>query len=124
MKIRANESTEIATWEEMAELFQDLGYFPADDVDAEELCAYDEKVTGLDAPAVVTIVAHYRPTGDFYVTIAACSYAAGCRGGQVGDMFYTFIDAEDEHVTVDKALEMLNKADEARNFYIQALKAL
>lgn len=77
--------------EEMAELFQELGYFPADDCPTKDLSAYDEMDTGLDVPEKVTIVVYYHPSGDFYVSVAACSYDRGCREGHVGDMFYTFI---------------------------------
>ena len=56
MTIRVHEASNVASWDDMAELFQELGYFPADDCPAEDLCAYDEMDTGLDAPEKVTIV--------------------------------------------------------------------
>ena len=116
---------ESATWAQMASLFQQRGYTPADDVEGDALVAYLEYKTGIsNAPEFVTVVAKFdEKANDLLVDVASSSYRRGCQNGYVKDMFYTFIGDELENVTIAKARELLRSAEKAADLYISAVKA-
>ena len=112
---------ESATWAQMASLFQQRGYTPADDVEGDALVAYLEYKTGIsNAPEFVTVVAKFdEKANDLLVDVASSSYRRGCqKNGYVKDMFYTFIGDELEDVTVSKARELLRSVEKAADFCI------
>lgn len=120
-----NESNAVPTWDEMADLFMEREYDPADDTDC--LCVYLDIPTGLkQAPEYVSVIAKFYDGGYFIVEVAAASYERATRkdSSSIGDMFYTFISNEAEHVSIGTASVMLTRAEEAAKLYVESLNRI
>lgn len=120
MKICLHESK---NYEFIDEVFQDLGYFPAEESDADNLICYVDLETGIDTPRYVSVIAKYSiKSDDLLVEVAAGSYDRTTRGGSIVDMFYTFIGAEVEHPTFEQIKKACKNVEKAAKFYIKSLQ--
>lgn len=120
MTIKVKEAKEYGSIEEV---FQDLGYFPAEDSDDKKLVCYMDFETGIDVPKYVSVITHYDyKADDLLVEVAAGSYDHTTRDGSIGDMFYTFIGAELEHPTFEQVKKACKNAEKAAKYYIKALQ--
>ena len=114
---------EAKNYEFIDEVFQDLGYTPAEESDADKLICYVDFETGVDAPKYVSVIAQYSiKSDDLLVEVAAGSYEHTVRDGSIVDMFYTFIGAELEHPTFEQVKNACKNAEKAAKYYIKALQ--
>lgn len=120
MKINVKEAKDYGGIEEV---FQDLGYFPAEDSDAKQLVCYMDFETGIDVPKYVSVITHYDYQAyDLLVEVAAGSYDHTTRDGSIGDTFYTFIGTELEQPTFEQVKKACKNAEKAAKYYIKALQ--
>lgn len=116
---------EAKNYEFMDEVFQDLGYWPAEESDSDNLICYTDLETGLDAPTAVSVIARYSiKFDDLLVEVAAGSYDHSTNDGSIKDIFYTFIGTEIEHPSFEQVKKACKTAERAAKMYISALKAI